>query len=345
MTEKAPLFSVLIPVYNAEKYLDRCMESVLNQTEQDFEVLLVDDCSTDSSYQMCQSYVDRYPSKIRLIRHERNKGLLLTRRTHFYHARGEWFVSVDADDWLALNALQILKEKINSIPCDLILYDLTCIGLDGKGKRFHPDLQEEKLYAGEEKRKIYYELIQGYAINSICTKAMHRSIIDYDVDYDQFEFVRHGTDIFQSFPIIDNAQRIVYIDQSLYSYQKTEGSITTRFIENDYEINKELWKRYDAYFEKWDIDKEVIAKHRVGRLIFIIQYLISLLENKSKFQLYAESISADASFHALFLNGFQNQLNKSQKQIISLLYRGNITLLYGVLSIYAGLISFRRKLL
>ena len=89
-------FSVLVPVYNVEKYLKQCIESVLNQTYQSFELILVDDGSTDNSGAIC----DEYASKHKFIKviHKPNGGLLHTRRVSLAHATGDWYVFLDSDD-------------------------------------------------------------------------------------------------------------------------------------------------------------------------------------------------------------------------------------------------------
>ena len=92
------LFSVCIPVYNTSKYLDECLASVLCQTEKDYEIVLVDDGSTDGSGALCDRYAARYPH-IRVI-HKENEGLMMTRRRGFQEALGDYFICLDSDDAL-----------------------------------------------------------------------------------------------------------------------------------------------------------------------------------------------------------------------------------------------------
>lgn len=99
-------FSVMIPVYNAKSVLNRCIQSVLDQTEQNFELLLVDDGSTDGSGELCDQWGMQDP-RVRVI-HQQNKGVSATRNVLLANARGEYIAPIDADDWVEPEYLQVL---------------------------------------------------------------------------------------------------------------------------------------------------------------------------------------------------------------------------------------------
>ena len=99
-------FSVVVPVYNAVDVLERCIQSVLRQTEQDFELLLADDGSTDGSGQLCDQWATR-DARIRVI-HQANKGLSATRNILIAHAKGTYIAPIDADDWVEPTYLHTL---------------------------------------------------------------------------------------------------------------------------------------------------------------------------------------------------------------------------------------------
>ena len=100
-------FSVLIPVYNTEKYIEECLQSVLNQTYQDFEIILVDDGSTDSSGVICDNYQKDYPEKIK-VKHKENQGQLASRCVAIKEAKGDYCIFVDSDDSIKNNLLENL---------------------------------------------------------------------------------------------------------------------------------------------------------------------------------------------------------------------------------------------
>ena len=103
---KPPKVSVIIPVYNAESFLDECIQSVLNQTYNDFEVILVNDGSTDRSLEICTKYGKAY-TNVKVV-NQRNEGGMSARRTGFYHSDGEWIMFVDADDLIPKNSIELL---------------------------------------------------------------------------------------------------------------------------------------------------------------------------------------------------------------------------------------------
>ena len=117
-----PKISVIIPVYNTEKYLRRCIDSVLAQTYQDFELLLIDDGSKDSSGAICDEYASQ-DTRVRVF-HKENGGVSSARNLGLDHARGEWITFVDADDWMADDMLQQMLDTADAEGADVVLADL-----------------------------------------------------------------------------------------------------------------------------------------------------------------------------------------------------------------------------
>ena len=104
-----PKVSIIVAVYKAEEYLRRCLDSLVNQTFEDYEVLLVDDGSPDNSGYICDAYAERYPF-VQVI-HKANGGLASARQCGIDHARGEYTIHVDADDWVEPDMLESLYWK------------------------------------------------------------------------------------------------------------------------------------------------------------------------------------------------------------------------------------------
>ena len=117
-----PKISVIVPVYNSEKYLEQCIESILNQTFEEFECLLVDDCSTDTSLEICNIFKNK-DSRIEVYHKERNEGTGQARGTGVFHAEGEYIIFADNDDWIEPVMLEELYRKIRSEDCDMVCCD------------------------------------------------------------------------------------------------------------------------------------------------------------------------------------------------------------------------------
>ena len=116
------LFSIIVPVYNVAEYLPRCMDSLFAQEGEDYEILLVDDGSTDgASPRLCDEYAAARPGRVRVI-HQENGGLGAARNTGIAAARGEYVLCVDSDDWIAGNTLAALREQIAATGADMYCF-------------------------------------------------------------------------------------------------------------------------------------------------------------------------------------------------------------------------------
>lgn len=133
---KKPLVSVIIPVYNGEKYLKEAIESVLNQTFQDFELIIVDDCSTDGSYKIIDAFAQKYPKKIKVIKHSKNKGCpAASRNTGIKHAKGRYIAFLDQDDIWRSDKLEKQIKVIEQSP-DIGLVVTNALVYDNSAKKY-----------------------------------------------------------------------------------------------------------------------------------------------------------------------------------------------------------------
>lgn len=120
--QQTPKISVLVAIYNVGRYLEECLDSLKNQTLQDAEFILVDDCSTDDSLEICNQYAES-DSRFKVIRHTENKGSLLVRKTGIQNAKGIFCIFLDGDDFLYSNqALEYLVNSIDKNSCDLLYF-------------------------------------------------------------------------------------------------------------------------------------------------------------------------------------------------------------------------------
>ena len=116
-----PTVSIIVPIYNAEKHLARCIDSILNQEYTDFELLLVNDGSTDSCGSICDSYAEQ-DSRIRVI-HKENTGVSDSRNQAIDQARGTYLQFLDSDDWITPDATKLFVRAAEEHCCDLVIAD------------------------------------------------------------------------------------------------------------------------------------------------------------------------------------------------------------------------------
>lgn len=211
-------FSVLVPVYNVEKYLTKCLVSLKEQTFKDFEVILVDDGSKDNSGKICDKFCEE--NKNMKVIHKKNEGLISARRTALELSSGDYCVFCDSDDFLEKNALEELHNVISSKNPDLIIYN-AYLYQNEKKETFFKDVFEEGII--KDKQEIYVKLLTEYAINSLCIKAVKRSVVDVYKDYSRYYGYNYGEDLLQTIPLIISSPNIYYLNKELYNYRVCSG--------------------------------------------------------------------------------------------------------------------------
>ena len=115
--------SILVPIYNVDKYIERCMRSIFEQTYRDIEYIFVDDCATDNSIEILQNVIQEYPDRkehIRIISHEKNRGLAAARNTSVNNCQTDFLMHVDSDDYLEKNAVELLVNKQKETNADIV---------------------------------------------------------------------------------------------------------------------------------------------------------------------------------------------------------------------------------
>ena len=124
-------FSIIIPVYNVEKYIRKCMDSIMTQTFEDFEVIVVDDETPDNSMQIVGEFMDAYPGKIQVI-HQKNTRQGGARNRGVREAKGEYILFVDSDDYVSRDWLKTVDTRLKENPCDILVYQYMAVTEEGK---------------------------------------------------------------------------------------------------------------------------------------------------------------------------------------------------------------------
>lgn len=245
-------FSVIIPVYNVEDYLAECLDSVMHQSFRDFEVILIDDGSTDKSGEICDAYAQRYPEQIKLL-HQENQGVVKTRITGLNHVSGEICVFVDSDDVLRQDALEVLQKAFAKNDCDLVLYNLSRDPLFSI-PRYNIPLEEGKCLEGEGKKELYTLLATFGKLDSMCTKAAKKEVYDrFLKEYVARENLTYGEDLYLSMPLVTDAKKILWLGEVLYYYRDRAGSLANSFDPCLHRSMKTVWEEMGKYISLWEI--------------------------------------------------------------------------------------------
>ena len=210
--------SIVVPIYNAEQYLTECIESVVNQTNENWELILVNDGSTDKSAEICDAYATKYQRKI-FAYHKKNEGQYLTRVFGINKASGEYVGFLDADDSLESVYVDTLLKNVKKS-------DILCFGFcewRENSKKFVklPIDDLKKYYANDmDLQCIYSQIINGELTGSMCLKVFKTSLMkSISTDSEEVCTKRYGEDAYQSFYAISKAKSITYLNYPLYCYR------------------------------------------------------------------------------------------------------------------------------
>lgn len=237
--------SVIVPVYNVKRYLVRCIDSILQQSMTDFELILVDDGSTDGSEALCDTYGRN--KRIRVI-HQKNQGLGFARNTGLEHAQGEYVCFVDSDDYVGPELLEHLFTTAQRQRADLVIGGWTDIYADGRMKRHS---YPEALFTTEEERC-------EYILGSVAAPPEEREEVLWNVsawgklyrrktlELHKLRFVSErvliSEDILFNLDFFGCARRIAATMGASYYYCVNAGSLSKRYRADRFERNLEMYE-------------------------------------------------------------------------------------------------------
>lgn len=211
------LLSVIVPIYNVEPYLDRCVQSIVEQTYKDLEIILVDDGSTDSSPKMCDIWAQK-DNRIKVI-HKKNGGLSSARNAGIDIAQGEVLSFIDSDDFIELDMYETMITAMQDYG-----KDIACCGrivdLWGEREKREFSISGPKVYSREEAMK---EVLCLRDIDvSACDKVYKKKLFD-DLRYPQGKISEDAAIIFQ---LLDKANGIIHVGRDFYHYIFRKSSIS-----------------------------------------------------------------------------------------------------------------------
>ncbi|MEI0604473.1 glycosyltransferase family 2 protein [Brachyspira alvinipulli] len=227
MCNREPFISIIIPVYNTEQYLKRCLDSVVNQTFKDIEIIIVNDCSPKNCDEIVKEYNDE---RIVYIKHDVNKGLLLARKTGNINANGKYITYLDSDDKLDINACQLIYDEYKKREVDVIHFSAYAVlddeNVDSKEKSKIINRVEWYLSSSRSlinERYLLSELTAETIPHNMCCKAYKNNIIKKITEYIPDIRLMNAEDMLQSLMFFYFALSYSYINKKLYYYYISVG--------------------------------------------------------------------------------------------------------------------------
>ena len=209
------MISVIVPVYNVENYLKKCVESICNQTYKELQIILVNDGSTDNSGMICD-YLAENDKRINVI-HKKNGGLSDARNTGMMYAEGDYIAFVDSDDYLSYDALESMVEATTRNNCQIAICNMESVSENGKKDDFYVPVSEETVYKDGDKYKTLRQ-------PSVCNKLFWKPLFDGLF----FPVGKYYEDTFIYHILLYRAESVVLTGHTGYWYLQRQGSILGR---------------------------------------------------------------------------------------------------------------------
>ena len=228
VSKREPLISVIVPIYNVEEYLDKCINSILNQTYKNLEIILVDDGSPDNCPKMCDEYAKK-DNRIKVI-HKKNGGLSDARNKGIEIANGDYIGFVDSDDWILPTMYESLLSILLKYNADISVCEL----IRSKSEEINIKKKKETIVSYSQKDyikkffKIRSQSCEYYAWNKLYKKNI--------VEEEMYPKGLTSEDVLGTYKAILNSKTIVKTSEILYVYRINSGGITGKFSNKDYDL-------------------------------------------------------------------------------------------------------------
>ena len=267
----APKISVIVPVYNVEKYLERCVDSILSQTFQDLEIILVDDGSPDACPEMCEDYAKR-DGRIKVV-HKENAGLGMARNTGLDAAGGEFVIFLDSDDWMDPCQCECLFNDISRTDCDFALCG-------------YKDVSDEEILRVHQicKKRVAVEsgeLLRLYLTDKVNMSVWHGIYRRSFIEENNFRFLSEreivSEDVTFSIRMAKASSKVLLLPYAPQNYYKNSCSITSARVSQRYEKMLRMFDEVKSYFDK---EKQVEFKTHFDAFFLLRAFDVLALDFK-----------------------------------------------------------------
>lgn len=315
--------SIVIPVYNTDQYLPKCIDSVLNQTHKNLEIILVDDGSTDKSAEICDIYLKK-DNRIQVI-HQKNSGSANALNNGIKIATGKFLGFVDSDDYIETDMYETLLDTLYIYDADIVECGYS-IAYAGKIKTHYKSGAIIQLNTYQALEALFLKKLRDFCWNKLYKRDL--------VNIVEFPERNISEDIAWTYKIFSNSQKIVFIDLAKYYYVYRDGSISSSsclkkldWFYNHRERLEFIAKNFPSLF---NLDQKNFFKHILGnyRKLQINQHVDKYKKNRNELRKYIL-----ANYDSFYLNPLMDKKN----QLILQIFRTNDTIACFLLSFYKKL--------
>lgn len=217
--------SIIIPVYNVEKFIERCIISILQQTYQDFEIIVVNDCTPDNSMCIVKKYASNDPRFV-IVEHAENRGSLAARHSGLKNAHGKYIVFCDSDDMLPADSLELLHKAIDSQKSDIVIGGFN---IEDGNRKFHYSCGS--LRYGNTPEAVFKSFLKGELFFSLCGRIFRSELfLDCPLLVESKQSVGEDAMLFSY--LVHKSSSVSILSHPVYNYMNNENSMTrTTFSE------------------------------------------------------------------------------------------------------------------
>ncbi|MCL2218649.1 MAG: glycosyltransferase [Chitinispirillia bacterium] len=299
--------SIIIPVYNTEKYLRKCLDSILAQTLSDFECILIDDGSRDDSPAICDEYAQK-DERIKVI-HQKNSGASAARNAGLDIAHGEWITFVDSDDWINKNYLELMYNNAINNNCELSICGMRMFGENGKLFDKYKQIPLVHFDKNSAKNALLGSKYFSVAISG--KLVMRKYICEYGICFDVG--IKVGEDALFWFEVIDKVDNILYDSTPCYNYKRNSMSVT---LSGDFYIN---------YMDVFKVTKKIHSMEENNIILRNIRSLEVFYSILASYTMAMKNIANREYYHFYF--------SVIRKNILSYLLNSYVPIKYKILAI------------
>ena len=309
--------SVIVPVYNAEKYLQDWVESIIQQSYQNIEIILINDGSTDNSYAVMQRLQEK-DKRIRIFSRE-NKGTLYTRIEGAKLASGEYIMYVDSDDYIDNVMIEKLLQQVGEadiIRCGYIVENLT----RHTKKQGEEYFKQKTILKRENFQKLYELYLTTYQYSSICIQLIKTEIFK-QIHFENIKSINMCEDLYLNLQAVTKAKEIIFLPEPYYHYMIRENSTCTtlsiekiqkRMIDGTY-----VYMQLYDYIKKWNIDnaqnQSIIANRILKELVVQAKPLFYISCSKKQIVNVLQKVVQSTDFNQVKKLANKNQLDFFEK--------------------------------
>lgn len=305
------LVSIIVPVYNVEKYLDKCVQSLVRQTYSNLEIILIDDGATDNSGMVCDKWASK-DERVKVI-HTENRGLSAARNTGIDNSVGHFLCFVDSDDWIEPDMVSSLVENMS-----LCKADISSCGLkkdyDEQKIVFNKQLEDKVI----EQKQMFHEIlcnenVYGY----VCNKLFLKEIVN-NLRFDETLFSQEDMDFTMKY--LEKCKKCVYTESEYYHYRQRRESMTGELGYSSRKLSIiEVYERAMYYYRKYCPEDLFIVERNYLKLN--INILGRMKISKYKNQDLKKSLKANIDlYYKKVLSDKQNSLGVKANIIVSYLF-------------------------